>query len=57
MNDYGFDYLNYITNVPNNMNLIKNNPMNMKMKTQSQLVEPDLGFIRGNIFADQYDPY
>ena len=57
MNDYGFDYLNYITNVPNNINFMKNNQMDDKMKKQPQLVEPYQGFIRGNSFSDQYDPY
>ena len=56
MNDYGFDYLKYITNIPNNTNFI-NNQMKLNQKNQPQLLEPYQGFIRGNSFADQYDPY
>lgn len=67
MNDYGFDYMNYITNVPNSMNynqLPKTN-MNFMMEQQSsynknmkqQPIDPTQGWLRGNLFANLYDPY
>lgn len=63
MNDYGFDYLNYImnvpngmnTNLPNNMNFIQNSSMNMMKKPQ--VLEPYQAFIRGNSFQNEYVPY
>ncbi len=64
MNDYGFDYMNYITNVPNNMvmqnmnpfnNYITNNEIN-PMKS-NDILKPYDGFVRGNIFDSLYDPY
>lgn len=65
MNEYGFDYLNYITNVPNipnQMYPIKNdmNPnlnKNANFPNNNQLLEPYQGFIRGNMFKNLYDPY
>ncbi|MCI6266050.1 MAG: spore coat protein CotJB [Erysipelotrichaceae bacterium] len=78
MNEYGFDYLNYINNIPNNMNYIPNqkanltylttppnitttkkiniNP-NINNKLNSQTLEPNQGFIRGNLFNHLYNPY
>ena len=57
MNDYGFDYLNYITNISNNMNFMKNSQMDMNKKYKPQVLEPYQGFIRGNMFGEQYDAY
>ena len=73
MNDYGFNYLNYITNVPSNMNYgnIQNgsiNPMNVVsgqginmnyegMKENMNILDPYQGFIRGNMFSSLYDEY
>ena len=36
MNEYGFDYMNYITNVPNSMNYNSNKPSNMNFIVQNQ---------------------
>lgn len=36
MNDYGFDYLNYITNVPNNQNYMQSKKMNMNYPKTNQ---------------------
>ena len=88
MKDYGFDYMNYITNLPSNMmgmdndynmnqmtntdkfnkinitnnklnNFMKNDKMNniFKMKDKDQILEPYEGLMRGNMFANLYDPY
>lgn len=69
MNDYGFDYMNYITNIPNSMKY--NNSQNMdymvghknmpnmmnKMWQKDKLLDPTEGFIKGNLFTNLYDPY
>lgn len=69
MNDYGFDYMNYITNIPNSMKY--NNSQNMdymvghknmpnmmnKVWQKDKLLDPTEGFIKGNLFANLYDPY
>ena len=71
MNDYGFDYLNYITNVPGNTNqfnmefsnnymkdsMPKMNIMNAGLQKQVELTNPTEGLERGNLFANLYDPY
>lgn len=73
MNEYGFDYMNYITNVPGNftysnmpnpqhmsnsqLNYIPNNSAQVKMMNTPQLLDPTQGLIRGNLFANLYDPY
>ena len=68
MNNYGFDYFNYITNVPipGNMNYGDNqiNWNNMNQKSFNQMnadidktVDPKVGLVRGNLFANLYDPY
>ena len=69
MNDYGFDYMNYITNIPNSMKYHnsqnmdymvghKNMPNMMnKMWQKDKLLDPTEGFIKGNLFANLYDPY
>ena len=71
MNDYGFDYLNYIGNVPGGMNYnnpkitknyMKNNNFKMSsmfpdMMGDVQLVDPREGLERGNLFKNLYDPY
>ena len=68
MNDYGFDYMNYIANIPGNMKYNQTN-MNYSMDKQKkvnmmpdlmkkeQLIDPKEGWIRGNLFANLYDPY
>lgn len=67
MNDYGFDYMNYITNVPGNINYdqfkkintnyMDNSKMMPNMMKQNQPIDPVKGWMRGNLFADLYDPY
>ena len=65
MKDYGFDYMNYITNIPNSMNYNQPTKMNMNfsMNTQNldnikqQPLDPIQGWMRGNLFANLYDPY
>ena len=62
MNNYGFDYFNYMTNVPMDnfyqVNYDQNNQFKNDMGVQkSQLVDPYLGFIRGNLFGNLYDSY
>lgn len=70
MNDYGFDYMNYITNIPNsmkynqsktNMNFsdYKQNMGNMMpgMMQKDQPIDPKEGWMKGNLFANLYDPY
>lgn len=67
MNDYGFDYLNYITNIPkkmnftdlsnNNMYNMLNNQPNMNMMKKDMPIDPKEGWMRGNLFANLYDQY
>lgn len=69
MNDYGFDYMNYITNLPSNMmkkmDNSSNNYMNQmnkmnlwnKMVGSDDILEPYEGLKRGNMFGNLYDPY
>ena len=66
MNDYGFDYMNYITNIPSNMNYNQLNKTNMKFnmdnqnmstKMKDKPIDPKEGWLRGNLFANLYDPY
>lgn len=67
MNEYDFDYMNYINNVPSNMkynssqqvnlNYIPTSQPKMKKMNQMQVLEPYQGFIRGNSFEKLYDPY
>ena len=73
MNEYGFDYMNYLNSVPNymnynpsqkaNINYMTTQPLNsqktpdLKMATNSQILEANQGFIRGNMFGNLYDPY
>lgn len=67
MNDYGFDYMNYITNIPNSMNYNQpkktniNYTMNkqniINMSNMQQPIDPTKGWIRGNLFKNLYDPY
>ena len=64
MNDYGFDYMNYITNIPNSMNYTKNDinyTMNKKnitnMMTNQQITDPIQGWLKGNLFVNLYEPY
>lgn len=72
MNGYGFDYMNYITNVPGNMNFSKIepnmvnpygyvNPSNYlndySNLDKEQLYNPALGLEKGNLFKKLYDPY
>lgn len=64
MNEYNFDYMNYLTGIPNsnkmnynkskydyNVQMLKPNSYN------NQILEPKEGFIRGNLFNDLYDGY
>ena len=64
MNDYGFNYLNYMMNIPENINYnndqinFKNiNPIDYNQMNQNQIIDPRLGLVRGNLFANLYDPY
>jgi spore coat protein JB len=65
MNDYGFDYMNYITNVPGNINYSQKNMgnMNYMMNTKDNKymkdmpINPNEGWMKGNLFANLYDPY
>ena len=67
MNDYNFDYMNYMTNIPStnkmNLNYIPNNNSNPpKMLNQNsynynQILDPKEGFIKGNLFNNLYDRY
>lgn len=71
MNEYGFDYMNYITNVPNNMNYNPNQQMNLNpqiaeqqnfnimsnMIPNQQTIDPTKGWLRGNLFKNLYEPY
>jgi spore coat protein JB len=65
MNEYGFDYMNYITSIPNNMNYNPKIAMNypsQKQETQNivsnqQAMDVTSGWIRGNLFPNLYIPY
>ncbi|MBQ8681712.1 MAG: spore coat protein CotJB [Bacilli bacterium] len=83
MNEYGFDYMNYITSIPNSMDYNQQQKSNLNyshhqknnmgyitsshnmpnmahisnMMTKNNVLEPNEGFMRGNLFANQYDPY
>ena len=71
MNDYGFDYLNYMTASPNMINYQNNNTIpyqntnpninpnmyNNQMAKNSELTDPYQGFIRGNSFQNLYSKY
>jgi len=70
MNDYGFDYMNYITNIPNNMkynqmktdmnfSMAKPNLGNImtNMMKKDQPIDPTQGWLKGNLFANLYEPY
>ncbi len=66
MNEYNFDYMNYLTNIPssNKMNMNYNkqkNPYTTQMLNNNsysnQILDPKEGFIRGNLFNNLYDPY
>ncbi len=62
MNNYGFDYINYVTGIPNNMiydnNQIDNNyPINYPKDNQEQLFNPIQGLTRGNLFVNLYNAY
>ena len=65
MNDYNFDYMNYITNIPTgikynqinkmnmNYNMAKSNMINLDAKTSDTLE----GWLKGNLFPNTYDSY
>lgn len=71
--EYDFDYLNYISNIPKSMNYSKINTnfepskkadmnfMNYKQTdnnmTNNQISEPNIGWIRGNMFPASYNQY
>lgn len=69
MNDYGFDYMNYITNIPSNMNYNQKSNTNMYSKNNMGMnmgfgmmkkdmpINPNEGWLKGNLFANLYDPY
>ena len=69
MNNYGFDYLNYITNIPGNnpynngtnnifpMKYQNDNQLKTNTMNNNQIVDPNQGLKRGNLFANLYDPY
>lgn len=91
MNDYGFDYMNYITTIPSSMNYnqpqktntnytmhTNNMPQNMsnmashmtshimpntqstsmtKNSKNQQTLSPTEGWLKGNLFSNQYEPY
>lgn len=56
MNNY-VDYYNYMNNISQNMNMINNKNMNADQSKLGYETEPYLGFIRGNMFSNIYDPY
>lgn len=67
MNEYGLDYMNYITSIPQKnaynpkivtgMNYVPNQHATMNLMNQNQILEPYQGWIKGNLFANLYDPY
>lgn len=72
MNDYGFNYMNYITNLPSNMNysnminpndymvppdVINNKNNYINNFNIEQLYNPTIGLEKGNLFKNLYDPY
>lgn len=72
MNEYNFDYMNYVTSIPssNKMNYNKEkDKYNVQMLKQispqmmnfdsynNQILDPKEGFIRGNLFQNLYDGY
>ena len=72
MNGYGFDYMNYIANVPGNMNYSNPNmgnplgyvnPSNymddsyISTLNEEQLYNPIIGLEKGNLFKNLYDKY
>ena len=69
MNDYGFDYFNYIANVPGSFNFDKKVMPNMMnyipesmadvntFQNSEKLVDPREGLVRGNLFDTSYEPY
>ena len=70
MNNYNYDYMNYVNSIPNNMmldpnylmNNINNNYINIPQNeiipnSNNQILEPYEGLIRGNIFDNLYDQY
>lgn len=61
MDDYSFDYMNYVMNIPNNMygiNASNNNYIpNKAINANNNVIDPYKGFVRGNIFDNLYDGY
>lgn len=66
MNDYNFDYMNYITNIPSTSKMNINYTPNKNISTpqmlnqnsyNNQILDPKEGFIRGNLFNNLYDRY
>ena len=68
MNEYGFNYMNYITNIPSSMDGMNkkfnfnssmniNDKFNNMLNKDEKLEEPYEGFIKGNLFTKLYDPY
>ncbi len=67
MNEYNYDYLgipgmipnnslNFINTIPQN-NMINNNYDNSVDSKNNNILNPTIGFIRGNMFNNLYDPY
>lgn len=58
--NYKYDMMpNYMKNIPNSINYIPNmdNAQIKMMEKNTQILEPYQGYIRGNLFANLYDPY
>lgn len=53
MDEMNFDYINYITGIPNNM--LDN--FNNKTKDNNDITSPLVGLVRGNLFNNLYDQY
>ena len=70
MNEYNYDYLEMNGMIPSNfqtnyinpiyqMNNMPNQPnlINQNYPTDNTITAPNIGFIRGNLFSNLYDPY
>lgn len=63
MNDYGFDYMNYITNIPSNINYnqqqtnFSQNQKKYNTIPNPKTLDPNQGWLKGNLFANLYEPY
>ena len=64
MNDYNFNYLNYMMNIPQNTDFINeqinfNNSNQLPYPNQPTkiITDPRTGLTRGNLFTNLYNPY